>query len=73
MMRPMREVIVSAPTGYANALLNGSRALILEESPALGITTVLLVSGRETGRVWQFKSDHLIDAARSTITPERNT
>jgi hypothetical protein len=53
-------VTVSAPAGYANALLNGSSGIIVHRyRNREAIDTVLLLDGPESGREWQFNPDHL--------------
>lgn len=55
-------VRVAAPAGFTNALLNGSEGIVTHHNP-IGITTVLLISGEQASRDWQFCSEHLAVAA----------
>jgi hypothetical protein len=65
----MREVIVAVPLGYANALMNGCRALVLYENRPNRAVHALVVSGPDTGRVWIFSDDHVTDVPDEAVCP----
>ncbi len=50
--------VVDAPAGYANAELNGARAITLNPV-AVGVVNVLIVSGPRAGSRWQLLAKHL--------------
>ena len=60
MWEAARMKLVNCPSGFANALLNGSTGIVLWEFDKM--VALLLVSGPQAGREWQFFSNHLCDA-----------
>lgn len=55
----MKKITVNAPTNYANSMLNGSSGLLLSLDNDSGIAEVLLTTGKNAGRKWQFCLSHL--------------
>ena len=61
-------VIVRVPQGYANRLLQNSIGRLLSINKTLNVATVELITGNESGRLWQFCLHHI---KRANPNPRR--
>jgi hypothetical protein len=66
-------VVVEAPGNYANSTLNGSEGILLRQDKENNIAEVLLTTGENAGRRWQFDPQHLKPLTQSQVVSEEIT